>query len=161
MKAVVPQRQVLIIGVVFQALSPEDLRNKRKVVQHSQKLKILLNFIKQLQGTTGTNIYEILKSTDTYPILQSLTNYPCTKNISGICSFFRLTNLCEVLPRCNSRDAYMSRKKEQRSEILSLHGQFVKLCKIGYISVDFKISDILVPVVPSSYFMKFYSIFNF
>jgi len=39
MKAGLPQRQTLIIKVIFQALSNDDLKNKEKGVQQGQKSK--------------------------------------------------------------------------------------------------------------------------
>jgi hypothetical protein len=48
MKIVLPQRQILIISVVFQALSTGDLKNIRKVVQQDEKLRILIISIKLL-----------------------------------------------------------------------------------------------------------------
>jgi hypothetical protein len=40
------QRQILTIRVVLRALSTGNLKNKEKVVQHDQKLKISLNYMK-------------------------------------------------------------------------------------------------------------------
>ena len=63
MKEIWPQRQILLIRVVFRALSTEGIKGERKVVQQGQKLKIAKNFIKKLWGTTATSIDEILKLT--------------------------------------------------------------------------------------------------
>jgi hypothetical protein len=40
------QRQILTVRVVFRALSIGDVKNKEKVVQQGQKLKIPLNYMK-------------------------------------------------------------------------------------------------------------------
>ena len=57
------QRQILFIRVVFRVLSTGDLKTKRKVLQQSQKLRIMTIFIKMLWGTPATSIDVILKST--------------------------------------------------------------------------------------------------
>ncbi len=46
MKTALLQRQILTIRVAFRALSNGDLKNKGKVVQQGQKLRILLHSIK-------------------------------------------------------------------------------------------------------------------
>ncbi len=45
-KKSLPQRQILTIGVTFQVLSIDNVKNEEKVVQQGQKLRILLNSIK-------------------------------------------------------------------------------------------------------------------
>ena len=64
MKARLRQREIWTIRVIFQALSIGNLKNIEKGVQQGQKLRILLNSIKLLWGTTATSMRDILKSTD-------------------------------------------------------------------------------------------------
>ena len=64
MKARLRQREIWTIRVIFQVLSIGNLKNIEKDVQQGQKLRILLNSIKLLWGTTATSMRDILKSTD-------------------------------------------------------------------------------------------------
>ncbi len=63
LKPSLPQRQIWLIGVTFSALSIGDLKISEKSVRQVQKLRIQLNSIKLLRGTSGTSIGEILEST--------------------------------------------------------------------------------------------------